>query len=57
MKIDINNSSDGQYYFVIKGANGQSLCHSETYMAKQSAQNAIEAIMKNAATATIVDNT
>jgi uncharacterized protein len=57
MKFAIYKSSNDQYYFNIEASNGQTLCTSETYVAKQSAKNAIQSIKANAQYATIEDNT
>ena len=57
MKFVIKKSSDNQFFFVIKASNGQTLCTSETYTAKQSAKNAIDTIQSDAKTATTEDET
>lgn len=57
MYFAIHRSSNRQYYFTIKGGNHETLATSETYVAKASAQNAINVIARGAATARVVDNT
>lgn len=44
MKIVILNSTDGQFYFVIKARNGQVLVTSETYKRKASCKKCIQKI-------------
>lgn len=51
----VRKSSDGQFYFYLRGANGQILVTSETYKAKQSALDGIAAVKRVAANAPVVD--
>lgn len=44
MYFSIRKASDGQYYFVIKSANHETVATSETYVYKESAQRTIDAI-------------
>lgn len=53
----IDKASNGQYYFVLKAANGQVIATSETYVSKQSCDNGIESVRKNAPTASRIDLT
>ena len=56
MKFVINKStSTGQYWFKIVASNGQTLAHSEQYVAKQSAKEAIDSIKRNAGGADVDD--
>jgi len=55
MYFAIYRSSNGQYYFNIKGGNNETMATSETYVAKSSAQNAINVIKAGAASARVVD--
>ncbi len=56
MKFVIKRSANtGQYWFRIVASNGQILASSEQYVAKQSAKEAIDSIQRNAAGATVVD--
>lgn len=57
MYFKIMNSSNGQFYFTINADNHEALCHSETYVQKQSALHAIDIIKGDAASAKVVDNT
>lgn len=49
-KFTIFQARNGQYYWRLKAANGETLCHSEGYTAKQSAQRGIESCKLNALT-------
>lgn len=55
MKFEIFKGTNGQFYFRIKAANGQTIAISEGYVQKQSAKDTIDTIKKNAATAPVVD--
>lgn len=44
MYFSIRKSSDRQYYFVIKSDNNEVIATSETYILKESAEHAINAI-------------
>ena len=56
-KFEIKMSSNGQFYWVYVAANGETICRSEMYTSKQSAKHGIEVVMKNAASAEVVDRT
>ena len=49
------SEKSGQYWFRIVASNGQVLASSEQYTRKQSAQEAIDSIKRNAANATVDD--
>ena len=49
------SANTGQYWFRIVASNGQVLASSEQYVAKQSAKEAIDSIKRNAANATVDD--
>ena len=48
-KFVLKKSSDGQFRFVLKAGNGETILTSELYKAKTSALNGIESVRKNAA--------
>ncbi len=48
-KFVIEKAKDGQFFFNLKASNGQVILTSERYKAKESANNGIESIQKNAA--------
>lgn len=45
----ISQAKDGQYHFVLKAGNAETILTSELYKAKASAQNGIESVQKNSA--------
>ena len=47
-KFHLKRSSDGQFRFVLKAGNGETILTSELYKAKSSALNGIESVKKNA---------
>lgn len=58
MYFDIYKSrSTGQYWWVAKGENHETLCASEQLVSKQSAKNAIRVLKEGAAGATVYDET
>jgi len=58
MYFVIDKSNNGQFYFKIKSdGNHETLCHSETYVSRYSAEHAIEIIKKEASTAHTLDMT
>ncbi len=59
MKFEIvkGKSESQPYFWRIVSANGQTLAVSENYVQKASAKSAVESVMKNAGSATIVDLT
>ena len=56
MKFTIEKSGT-QYYVRLKGNNNETMATTERYTAKASAQNAIDVIKREAASATTTDNT
>lgn len=48
-KFHLKKASDGQFRFVLKAGNGETILTSELYKAKSSALNGIESVKKNAA--------
>ena len=44
---EINKSSDGQFHFVLKAANAETILTSELYKAHESAMNGIASVQKN----------
>lgn len=57
MRFVIQKSSDGQFYWFLRGANGEIMCTSETMRSKQSCKDAIASIRAGAAGADLVDMT
>ncbi len=53
----LKKRTDGQYYWSLVASNGETLCHSEGYTTKQSAQNGIDACRRFAPTAKVSDDT
>jgi uncharacterized protein YegP (UPF0339 family) len=49
-KYDVRTSSDGQYYFNLKAANGKVILTSERYTTKANASNGIRSVRTNATT-------
>ncbi|MBK8185059.1 MAG: YegP family protein [Candidatus Competibacteraceae bacterium] len=49
---ELSKSSDGQFRFVLKGGNSETLLSSELYKAQSSAENGIASVQKNCADAT-----
>lgn len=56
-EIRRSNSASQPYYWRIVASNGQVLATSETYVAKQSAINAVQSVKSNAGSAPIYDYT
>lgn len=46
--FELSKSSDGQFRFVLKGDNGETVLTSELYQSKASAENGIASVKKNA---------
>ena len=57
MKFVVTKASNGQFRFNLVASNGQVVATSESYTRKQSALDTIASIQKNAATATLDDET
>ncbi len=47
-KFEIKKGSSGKYRFNLKAGNGQIILLSETYETKQSAENGVQSVRKNA---------
>lgn len=47
-KFELNESSNGKFYFNLKAGNGQIILSSEMYESKSSAENGIASVQKNA---------
>ena len=47
--FELSKSSDGQFRFVLKAGNAETILTSELYKTKASAENGIESVQKNAA--------
>lgn len=45
--FELSNSSDGQFYFVLKAANAETILTSELYKQKASAKNGIASVQTN----------
>ena len=57
MYFVIRRNASGQFWFRIVGGNHETIAHSEMYTSKQSAQNAIAAIQREAGAASSLDMT
>ena len=57
MHFVVKKTSNDQYMFNLVASNGQVVATSETYVRKQSALDTIDSIRRNAADATIDDQT
>lgn len=53
----LRKTANGQYHFVLKAANGQTIAQSETYTTKAAALNGIESVKQNAPQAAVTDET
>jgi len=51
----VTKNSKGQYHFVLKAGNGETIAQSEMYTSKSAAMNGIASVTKNAATAKVDD--
>ncbi|MDJ0362301.1 YegP family protein [Rhodococcus sp. H29-C3] len=56
-KFEIYTDAAGKYRFRLKAGNGEIIAAGEAYNSKAAAQNGIEAVKKNAPTASVVDLT
>lgn len=54
-RYDRRNSTDGQYYFVLKAANGEIIGTSETYTTSASRDNGINAVKRVGPSAPVED--
>ncbi|MGT2441228.1 YegP family protein [Ensifer adhaerens] len=55
--FEILRASTGGYFWRLKGGNGETLCHSEVYTSKQSAQAGVDAAKRVAPLAQVRDRT
>ena len=55
--FEIYKANAGGYFWRLKASNGETLCHSEVYTSKQSAQNGITAVKQVAPGAPVYDRT
>jgi len=55
--FEILRANAGGYFWRLKGANGETLCHSEVYTSKQSAQAGVDAAKRVAPLAQVHDRT
>lgn len=53
--FEILRANAGGYFWRLKGANGETLCHSEVYTSKQSAQAGLTSAKRLAPTASVYD--
>ena len=56
-KFVLTKSKNGEYRWVLKAANGETIATSEGYSSKSGAKNGIESVKKNAGDATTDDQT
>lgn len=56
-RFERKESSNGKYFFSLKSSNGQIVGSSEMYESEASRDNGIESVKKNAADATVEDET
>jgi len=55
--FELSNSSDGQFRFVLKAGNHETILTSELYKTKAAAQNGIESVKTNGKSETVKDST
>jgi uncharacterized protein YegP (UPF0339 family) len=55
--FEIWKAQNGQFFWTLKGGNGEKLCMSETFISKQGAQSGIDAVKRVAPTAPTYDRT
>ena len=46
-KFELLPTSNNKWYWRFKAINGEILCHSETYVSKQGAENGIDSLVQN----------
>lgn len=56
-KFVLTKTANGQYHFVLKATNGQTIAQSETYSTKAAALAGIESVKANASDADVSDET
>lgn len=55
-RFERKKAVDGQFYFVLKAANGQEIGRSELYTTEAAMENGIKSVMTNSADASIIEN-
>ncbi|WP_083509362.1 DUF1508 domain-containing protein [Hyphomicrobium sulfonivorans] len=55
--FEIHRAQGGGYFWRLKAANGETLCHSEVYTTKASAENGIAAVCRLVPSASYRDRT
>jgi uncharacterized protein YegP (UPF0339 family) len=53
----LSKTKGGQYHFVLKATNGETIAQSETYSSKAAAKNGIASVKRNAGNAATQDDT
>lgn len=53
--FEVKESSNGQFYFVLKATNGQVVGQSEMYTTAGACQNGVESVQENAANAEVTE--
>ena len=56
-KFVLKKNAKGQFHFVLKASNGETIATSETYSSKSGAMNGIASVQKNAGSAKVDDQT
>jgi uncharacterized protein YegP (UPF0339 family) len=56
-KFVLRKNAKGQFHFVLKASNGETIATSETYSSKSGAMNGIASVQKNAGSAKVDDQT
>ena len=56
-RIELNKSTNKQYFLSVKGINNRKIVHSETYKTHQGAENALDFLKKLIKNPVVVDNT
>jgi uncharacterized protein YegP (UPF0339 family) len=55
--FEILRAKAGGYFWRLKSSNGETLCHSEVYTSKQSAQAGVDAVQRTAPLVPVHDRT
>jgi uncharacterized protein YegP (UPF0339 family) len=56
-RFEIKKSQEGQYYFTLIASNNEVIATSETYTTKQSCEDGIDSVKRNAPNARVDDKT
>ena len=56
-KFELKNAKSGQFHFNLKAGNGEVIAVGEAYETKSAAANGIDSVKRNAADATVDDQT